>query len=172
VIVDHSTSMNTGRGGRRTRMESAAEGAMMLHLASVELGINHWIVAAPQQVEVAGSTTGEKGKALIAGLVPALTGYEDIAVAIERAADWLLGVRADIRLVLVVHDGYPNDGEKAKKLCQEMKGKVEVIGVLLDPDEGTRNAMEEIFGAERLVACRSRELPGKLAAMLRSVRGV
>lgn len=172
VIVDHSTSMNTGRGGRRTRIESAAEGAMALHLACVELGIDHWVSAAPQQLDLAGLTTGERGEALIAGLVPAQTGWEDIAIAIERSADWLLGVRADIRLTFVIHDGYPNDGEKAKKLCAELKGRVEVIGVLLDPDEGTRNAMEEIFGADRLVACSSRQLPGKLAAMLRNVRGV
>jgi len=173
VVIDHSTSMNTrGRGGSRTRMESAAEGVMGLHLACVELGVNHVVTAAPQQIELAGSSTGERGKALLAGLVPAQTGYEDIAIAIERAAEWLGGVRADIRLILVVHDGYPNDGEKAKKLCAELKRRVGVIGLLLDPDEGTRNAMIEIFGADRLVACSSRELPGKLAAVLRNVRGV
>jgi len=97
---------------------------------------------------------------------------QDIAVAIEHAADWLLGLRADIRLALVVHDGYPNDGEKAKRLCQEWRGKVDVIGVLLDPDEWTRKAMIELFGQDRLVACRSKDLPKKLAAMLRSVREV
>lgn len=84
----------------------------------------------------------------------------------------LLRTPADVRLLLVLHDGYPNDGERAKKLCAELRGKVEVIGVLLDPDEGTQNAMREIFGTDRLIACKSKELPKKLAAMLRSVRGI
>lgn len=44
--------------------------------------------------------------------------------------------------------------------------------MLLDPDDGTRIAMTEIFGQDRLVACESKELPMKLAAMLRSVRGI
>ena len=32
--------------------------------------------------------------------------------------------------------------------------------------------MTQIFGPDRLVACRSGELPKKLAAMLRAIRGV
>jgi hypothetical protein len=32
--------------------------------------------------------------------------------------------------------------------------------------------MSDIFGPDRLVACRLKELPKKLAAMLRSIRGV
>jgi len=75
-------------------------------------------------------------------------------------------------LLLVLHDGYPNDAVKAKKLCDELRGKVEVIGLLLDPDDGTRIAMTEIFGQDRLVACKSKELPKRLAAVLRSVRGI
>jgi hypothetical protein len=52
-------------------------------------------------------------------------------------------------------------------LCgTELRGKVEVIGVLLDPDDGAGIAMTEIFGQDRLVACKSKELPRKLASML------
>ena len=170
VVVDHSTSMNTGRG--RTRMESVAEGAMVLHLACTALGIEHVVWVTPQQLALATLTTAERGMALIAGLIPAQTGHENIAVALERQSADLLRAPADVRLLLVLHDGYPNDGEKAKKLCTELRGKVEVIGVLLDPDEGTRIAMTEIFGQDRLVACKSKDLPKKLAAMLRSVRGI
>jgi hypothetical protein len=75
-------------------------------------------------------------------------------------------------VLFVIHDGYPNDGEKAQKLCQSLREKVEVIGVLIDPDEGTLNAMREIFGADRLVACPAKDLPIKLAAMLESIRGI
>jgi hypothetical protein len=171
VVVDHSTSMNTSRAGR-TRMESVAEGAMVLHLACTALGIEHVVWVTPQQLGLATLTTAERGMALIAGLIPAQTGHENIAVALERQSADLLRTPTDVRLLLVLHDGYPNDGEKAKKLCTELRGKVEVIGVLLDPDDGTHVAMTEIFGQDRLVACKSKELPKKLAAMLRSVRGI
>lgn len=171
VIIDHSTSMNHSRAGR-TRMESVAEGAMVLHLACTALGIDHRVTVTPQQTDLADLDSGERGKALIAGLVPAQTGWEDIAVAIQRQGDDQLASPAAVRLALVLHDGYPNDGEKAKKLCRELRGKVEVIGVLLDPDEGTKNAMLDIFGPDRLIACKSKDLPKKLAAMLRSVRGI
>lgn len=171
VVVDHSTSMNHREGGRM-RIESVAEGAMTLHLACEALGVEHRIAVTPQQVVLAELGSGERGKALIAGMVPAQTGWEDIAVAVRQHSEELLRSGADIRLLLVLHDGYPNDGELAKKLCQTLRGKVEVIGALLDPDEGTQKAMTEIFGRDRLVACRSGELPKKLAAMLRSIRGI
>jgi hypothetical protein len=171
VVVDHSTSMNHRQGGRM-RIESVAEGAMTLHLACEALAIDHRIAVTPQQTVLAELGSGERGKALIAGMVPAQTGWEDIAVAIRRHGEELMKAGADIRLVFVLHDGYPNDGEVAKKLCQSLRGKVEVIGVLLDPDEATQHAMGEIFGQDRLVACESAQLPRKLAAMLRSIRGV
>jgi hypothetical protein len=171
VVVDHSTSMNFSRAGR-VRIESVAEGAMMLHLACTALGIDHQVAVTPQQTVLAELRSGERGKALIAGMVPAQTGWEDIAVAVKRHGEELMQAGADIRLVFVLHDGYPNDGPDAKKLCQSLRGKVEVIGVLLDPDEGTQHAMGEIFGQDRLVACQSAQLPRKLAAMLRSIRGV
>ena len=170
VVIDHSTSMN--HAATRSRIECAAEGAMMLHLACLELETDHGISVMPQQVTLADLTTGERGKALIAGVVPAKTGYENLAVAIQLRSDELLATVADVRLLFVLHDGYPNDGEKAKSLCQSLRERVEVIGVLLDPDEGTAKAMREIFGADRLVACPAKDLPLKLAAMLEAIRGV
>ncbi len=171
IVIDHSTSMNHSTSGR-TRIQRASEAAMMLHLAFVELGIDHGISVMPQQLQLADVASGESGKALIAGVVPAKTGHEDLAVAITTRGDELLGTVADIRLLFVLHDGYPNDGEKARSLCQSLRGRVEVIGVLLDPDEGTQHAMREIFGAERLVACASKDLPKTLAAMLKAIRGL
>ena len=171
VVVDHSTSMNQRRSGR-TRMESVAEGSMMLHLACAALGLDHQVAVTPQQATLADPSSGEGGKALIAGMVPALTGWEDVSVAVSRHSTELIESAAAIRIILVLHDGYPNDGEVAKKLCLDLRGKVEVIGILLDPDDATRAAMGDIFGADRLVACRANELPKKLAAMLRSIRGI
>lgn len=171
VVIDHSTSMNFGAAGR-TRIEHAAETAMMLHLACVELEVDHGISVMPQQLTLADLTTGERGKALIAGVVPAKTGYENLAVAIERQSSELLATVADLRVLFVLHDGYPNDGEQAQRLCRALRDKVEVIGVLIDPDDATAKAMREIFGGDRLVACASKDLPSKLAAMLESIRGV
>ena len=142
----------------------------MLHLACEALGIDHQVAVTPQQTVLAETGSGERGKALIAGMAPAQTGYEDVAVAVRQHSDGLLAAGAQIRLLFVLHDGYPNDATAAKKLGLELRGKV--VGVLLDPDDGTRKAMGEIFGEDRLVACASKELPTKLAAILRSIRGV
>jgi len=171
VVIDHSTSMNHTTGGR-SRIAQAAEGAMMLHLACLELEIDHGISVMPQQATLADLQTGERGKALIAGVVPAKTGHENLAVAIQLRSEELLATVADVRVLFVLHDGYPNDGEKAQSLCQSLREKVEVIGVLIDPDDATAKAMREIFGADRLVACPAKDLPIKLAAMLESIRGV
>jgi hypothetical protein len=171
VVIDHSTSMNDV-SGKRTRMQSVAEAAMTLHLACTELRIDHAVSVTPQQETLADLESGERGKALIAGIVPAQTGFEDVAIAIDMNASGILASSAVIRLVLVLHDGYPNDGERAKKLCLSLRGKVDVIGVLLDPEDATRNAMTEIFGSDRLIACASPELPMKMVAMLRSIRGI
>lgn len=170
IVIDHSTSMNHAISGR-TRIQRAAEAAMMLHLAFVKLRIDHGVSVMPQQLHLADLVSGEVGKALIAGVVPAKTGYEDLAVAIRTRSDELLATVADVRLLFVLHDGYPNDGERAKSLGQSLRGQVEVIGVLLDPDDGTKNAMNDIFGADRLVACASIDLPKKLIAMLEAIRG-
>ena len=132
---------------------------MMLHLACLELEIDHGISVMPQQVTLADLQTGERGKALIAGVIPAKTGFENLAIAIQARTDELLATVADVRVLFVLHDGYPNDGEKARSLCQSLRGNVEVIGVLLDPDGGTEKAMREIFGADRLVACAAKDLP-------------
>jgi nitric oxide reductase activation protein len=171
VVIDHSTSMNHAISGK-SRIQHAAQAAMMLHLAFVELSVEHGISVMPQQVQLADLASGEAGKALIAGVVPAKTGYEDLAVAVRTRADELLALDVDIRLLFVLHDGYPNDADRAKALCQSLRGTVEVIGVLLDPEEDTQTAMTGLFGADRLVACASRVLPKKLAAMLEAIRGI
>jgi hypothetical protein len=171
VVVDHSTSMNHWQDGK-TRIESVAEASMMLHLTCEALGVDHQVAVTPQQTVLAETGSGERGKALIAGMSPAQTGYEDAAVAIQQHSDGLFASGAQIKLLLVLHDGHPNDASAAKKLCLELRGKVEIVGILLDPDETCRKSMAEIFGADRLVACASRELPSKLAAMLRSIRGI
>ena len=85
IIVDHSTSLNH-LSGEKMRIESVAEAVMMLHLVSLELGIPHEVLVTPQGFKIADLSSGERGKALIAGLVPALCGFEDMGKAIKNHA--------------------------------------------------------------------------------------
>jgi len=170
VIVDNSTSLNWKSGGK-SRMESIAEAVMVLHLVCVELGIEHEIRATPQDIRIADLDSGERGKALIAGLVPALCGHEDMGRAIEKHALPMLACPEEIKLVLCLTDGACNDAEMGKIVCQRLRGKVEVIGVLLDPDDTCRRYVSDMFGEDRVICCRSEELPQKLGNILRAVRG-
>jgi hypothetical protein len=171
VIVDHSTSLNHVSKGV-TRMESIAESVMMLHLVCTELGIPHEVIVTPQQLKIVDLDSGERGKALIAGLVPAKTGYEDMGKAIEKHAVPMVNYPEDIKLVLCLTDGACNDACLGKETCKSLRGKVEVIGVLLDPDNDTREYVADMFGPDRVIACRSQELPQKLGNILRAIRGV
>jgi len=171
VVIDHSTSLNHSSGGK-TRMESIAEAVMTIHLVCLELGILHEVLVTPQQLKIADLGSGERGKALIAGLVPALCGYENMGLAIKTWAVPMVGYLQDIKLVLCLTDGACNDAEEGKKVCHALRGKVEVIGILLDPDETTRKYVADMFGQERVIACRSEELPQKLGNILRAIRGV
>jgi len=171
VIVDHSTSLNHSSAGK-IRMESIAEAVMTVHLVCLELGIPHEVLVTPQQLKIADLSSGERGKALIAGLVPALCGYEDMGLAIKTHAVPMLDYPQDIRLVLCLTDGACNDATLGKEICRALRGKVEVIGVLLDPDEETKSYVIDMFGKDRVIACCSGELPVKLGNVLRAIRGV
>ncbi len=66
----------------------------------------------------------------------------------------------------------PNDGELAHDKCQRLRGRVTVIELGLDLDERCAAAMQEIFGRDRLILCRTpRELPCKLGNLLRAIYG-
>ena len=171
VIIDHSTSMNV-RTRNETRMHSVAEAVMMLHLVCLDLGLRHEVIVTPQDLKIADSASGERGKALIAGLMPAKTGHEDMGKAIETYAVPMPRDPEDIKLVVCLTDGACNDAMLGTKLCAELRGRVDVTGVLLDPDDRTREYVREMFGSDRLICCNSQDLPEKLAQMLRAIRGV
>jgi hypothetical protein len=171
VIVDHSTSLNL-RTANGTRMQSIAEAVMMLHLVCLELEIRHEVIVTPQALTIADSAIGERGKALIAGLVPAKCGYEDMGKAIQNHAAPMAEDPEDLKLVVCLTDGACNDAELGKTLCRALRGRVDVTGVLLDPDDSTRNFVGDMFGEDRLISCRSEELPERLARMLRAIRGI
>ena len=126
----------------------------------------------PQALKIADIDSGERGKALIAGLTPALCGYEDMGLAIKTYAVPMAEYSQDIKLVLCLTDGNCNDAEIGKKICRTLRGRVEVMGLLLDPDEKTKAYVADMFGQDRLIACRSEELPQKLGNILRAIRGI
>lgn len=171
VIIDHSTSLNHSSGGK-TRMESIAEAVMTLHLVCLELGISHDVLVTPQALKIAGSDSSEKGKALIAGLVPALCGYEDMGQSIKTYAMPMIKNSEDIKIVLCLTDGACNDAALGKEICRALRGKIEIIGILLDPDDRTKGYVTEMFGQDRVIACRSEDLPQKLGNILRAIRGI
>lgn len=47
-----------------------------------------------------------------------------------------------------------------------------MIEILLDSDEHTKSYVAEMFGQDRIIACRSEELPQKLGNIMRAIRGV
>jgi len=166
LLVDHSTSMNWGQ-----RMRYAREGAMLMHLVAVELGVPHAIAVVPNDVRIADLESGERGLALIAGLRGA-TAWEDIGLGIGTHGREMLQRKEDIKLVLCIHDGMPNDAELAREECGRLRGRVEVIGLGLDLDEGCELRMRRIFGPDRLILCRTPQgLPRKLGNLLRAIYG-
>jgi hypothetical protein len=171
VIIDHSTSLNHSTGGKM-RIESIAEAVMTVHLVCLELAIPHEVMVTPQQLKIADLDSGERGKALIAGLVPALCGYEDMGLAIRMHATPMVNYAGDIKLALCLTDGACNDAELGKKVCLMLRGKVEVIGILLDPDEHAKTYVADVFGEDRIIACHSEEIPQKLGNILRAIRGI
>jgi len=171
VIIDHSTSLNHSSGGKM-RVESIAEAVMTVHLVCLELRIPHEVLVTPQDIKITDLDSGERGKALIAGLVPALCGYEDMGLAIKTHAVPMVSYPQDIKLVLCLTDGACNDANLGKEICRALRGKVEVIGILLDPDEQTKTYVADMFEHERVIACRSEELPQKLGNVLRAIRGI
>ena len=168
VVIDHSTSMNY-----QGRMEHAAQAAMLLHLAAVELAIPHQIVVTPDDIRVANLESGELGLALIAGMVPAQSGWEDTGLAVSLHAGQLLALDADVKLLMVIHDGMGNDHELLAKECRRFKDKVLTLGVGLGMGEMEAGLLKEQFGPDRYIHCAlPEELPAKVGAILRAVRGV
>ncbi len=168
LIIDHSTSMN-----HDGRIERAAEAAMLLHLAAVELGIPHQVVVTPDDIRIADLESGERGLALIAGIVPAMTGWENTGMAVSVHGAELLSRSEDIKLLLVVHDGMGNDHELLVKECKRLRDRVLILGVDIGMGDMEAGLLREQFGSERYIHCASpEELPARVGAVLRAVRNI
>jgi hypothetical protein len=171
IIVDHSTSLNR-ISKDVTRIASIAESVMMLHLVFCEMNIPHEIIATPQQIMIADNNSGERGKALVAGLIPAKCGYENMGLALKANAIPMAAFQENFKLVLCLTDGACNDAKLGKDICRLLRGKVEITGVLLDPDEKTKGYVTEMFGQDRVIACGSEQIPNKLSSIIRAIRGI
>lgn len=78
---------------------------MALYLVCVELPVSHEGLIIPQEFKIAALASGERDKALIAGLVPGLCDHKDMGLAIQTYAVPMVGYPGDIELVLRLTDG-------------------------------------------------------------------
>jgi hypothetical protein len=155
------------------RIDYAAQAAMLIHLAAVELAIPHQIVVTSDNIKVADLDIGEMGLALIAGIMPALSGWEDTGLAVSLHGEELSDRSEDIKLLLVIHDGMGNDHELLAQECKRLRNKVLIVGLGLGMGDVEAGLLKEQFGVDRYIHCeRPEELPAKVGAVLRAVGGV
>ena len=167
ILGDRSGSM--GRE-RHPKIAAARLGVMTLHLACLELDIPHAITLFDDNVlvrEFGGDP--QVTRALIAGW-QGVTGQEHITWALEKRGPILEKRPEPIKVMVVVHDGYPvarGDPEGIRK-WQEDHPHILTIGVYLGDAEDEIAAMRGLF--KRLVVASSNEFPTKLGNLLRSLR--
>lgn len=168
MVIDHSSSMNL-----ENRVEYAAQAAMLVHLAAAALGVPHQVVITPDDARLADLESGELGLALIAGIIPAQTGWEDTGRAVSRHGEELATRPEDIKLLMVIHDGMGNDHELLARECQRLRDKVLILGIGIGMGDLEAGLLKEQFGPDRYIHCASpEELPAKVGAILRAVRRV
>lgn len=130
------------------RIEYAAQAAMLLHLAAMELAIPHEKVVTPEDIRTAELDSEERDMALITGIIPAQTGWEDTGLAVSRHGDQFAPSPEDIKLLLVVHDGMGNDYELLTKECQRLRDKFIILVVGLGIGEMEFGLLKEQFGLD------------------------
>ncbi len=156
------------RSGSMSRIiRYSQEGLMTVHLALSELVIPHAITAFEGCVVIReyGDTT-PMPRALIAGLA-ASTGTTVGPTLIARG-DALLARREPIKVMLVVHDGFPFDPQVIAEWIRSHP-RVFTVGVYLGDDPQERSSMEELFGGHRLIACMPPELPSKMGRFVADI---
>jgi hypothetical protein len=156
------------RSGSMSRIiRYSQEGLMTVHVALSELDIPHAITAFEgcAVIREYGDTT-PMPRALIAGLA-ASTGTTVGPTLIARG-DVLLARREPIKVMLIIHDGFPFDSQAIEEWMRSHPG-VFIVGVYLGDDAEDVAAMMELFGSTRLIACLPEELPARLAQFIRGI---
>ena len=172
ILGDRSGSM----GWRDDpKMQAAQAGVMTLHLACQELKIPHAISLFDDQVILKDyEHRGEMTKALIAGW-EGETDEEQIDVLLRLRGPILLCRPEPVKVILVVHDGYPvvhNEADRIRKWIAAHP-QIIVVGVYLGNNltspvaQREASRMAELF--PRLVAAEPADLPHKLGAVLRAL---
>jgi len=137
---------------------------MTVHLALSELDIPHAVTAFEGCVVIReyGDTTPMPG-ALIAALA-ASTGTT-VGPSLVARGDVLLARRESIKVMLIIHDGFPFDPDAIQRWIGGHP-QVLTVGVYLGDDAEDVAAMTELFGRNRLIACLPEELPARLAQFI------
>jgi len=160
ILQDRSGSMSP-------IIRYSQEGLMTVHLALSQLGIPHAITAFEGCVGIReyGDTT-PLPRALIAGLT-ASTGTT-VGPTLLLRGEVLLARPEPIKVLLIIHDGFPFDPE----VIEEWIGshpQVFTVGVYLGDDAEDIAAMTELFGRHRLIGCLPREFPARLVQLVRGI---
>jgi hypothetical protein len=160
ILQDRSGSMSP-------IIRYSQEGLMTVHLALSQLGIPHAITAFEGCVVVKeyGDTT-PMPRALIAGLT-ASTGTT-VGPTLLLRGEVLLARLEPIKLLLIIHDGFPFDPEVIEGWIGNHP-QVFAVGVYLGDDAEDIAAMTELFGRHRLIACLPMEFPARLAQFVRGI---
>jgi hypothetical protein len=79
----------------------------------------------------------------------------------------------DIKLLLGIHDGMGNDHGLLAQECQRLRNRVLILGLGLGMGDLEAGLLKEQFGLDRYIHCeRPEDLPAKVGAVLRAVRGL
>lgn len=164
VLLDCSGSMSGAK------FVAAQVAAAMLHLTCAELDIWHSVVAFEGATQVVNSDThSELCLARLAGLWPG-TGSR-VGPSYRALLDQMAARPEPTRILLVIHDGEPDDATQVTALNREAADRrIEVFGIALalDPNESRR--MRSLFG-RAYIECSSPDLLAvKLAAILNTLR--
>lgn len=167
ILGDRSGSM--GRD-RHPKITAARLGVMTLHLACLELNIPHAITLFDCNVlvrEFGGDP--QVTKALIAGW-QGVTSLERVTRALEARGPVLEKRPEPIKVMMVIHDGYPvaSGDPEGIRIWQEDHPHIITIGVYLGSAKDEIEAMRGLF--KRLVVAPPNEFPTKLGNLLRSLR--
>jgi Mg-chelatase subunit ChlD len=151
VLVDCSGSMSPVMEEVASAVLATERAARELRVPFAVWGFSSWRQPA---IEVLGFTAdGATAPERINGLVA--SGGTILAPALQAVGEAMRGVRADRRVLLVIHDGQPSDMAASTAAVNALRRELEVVGVFLG--DGDENAdliapMRELFGQRLVVA--------------------
>ena len=145
ILVDCSGSMSPVMDEVASAVLATERAARELNVPFAVWGFSSWRQPA---IEVLGfSADRATAPERINGLVA--SGGTILAPAVQAVGEAMRGVRADRRVLLVIHDGQPSDMAASTAAVNALRRELEVVGVFLgDGDENADliDPMRELFG--------------------------